>query len=110
MPLCTRHVSSSGTASDPDRAAIGLSRCVPIAPPPNQPAGQLVRALATAFTRNEISTVTLGGMPWGQPDGPRLARAIFTKTTKLLTVTLPVPSQSPSHTGPWFAVAVGVAV
>jgi len=54
--------------------------------------------------------VTLGGMPWGQPDGPRLARAIFTKTTKLLTVTLPVPSQSPSHTGPWFAVAVGVAV
>src|SRR5579862_1341913 len=73
---------------------------------PIQAPGQLVSALPTALSISVMSTLSPLGMPSGQAEASAVPRSMFTSTMISLTVTAPLPSQSPAHGA---TVFVGVA-
>jgi hypothetical protein len=66
-----------------------------------------VRALLTARTMRDKSTVTPVGMPRAQADASALPRAMFTSVISSFTATSPPASQSPTQV---LAVSIAVGV
>jgi len=94
--------------TSPSRRVILIASAVALSSrgsPPGQVAGQLLSAYPTALMISVMSTTSPLGMPWGQADALAVPRSMFTNTMISLTVTSPLPSQSPPH-----GLPVGVAV